>query len=66
MGLMLAFEIRFCRRETVFQNHILDRSTGPGFGVVWKRTSTLIAGSRDVAPCHLERGGAIEKRYRVT
>jgi hypothetical protein len=35
LGLLLGFEIRFCSRETVFQNHILDRGTGPGFGVVW-------------------------------
>jgi hypothetical protein len=33
---------------------------------VWKRTSTQIAGSRDVAPWHRERDWAIERRYRVT
>jgi hypothetical protein len=35
LGLMLAFDIRFCSRQTAFENRIVDRGAVPGFGVVW-------------------------------
>jgi hypothetical protein len=41
LGLLLAFDIRFCSRETAFQNRILDRGTVPGFGVLWFLTRQL-------------------------
>jgi hypothetical protein len=35
LGLMLAFDIRYCSRDTVFENRIIDRGTVPGSGLVW-------------------------------
>lgn len=35
LGLVLAFDVRFCSRTTVFENRILDRGVTPGFGVLW-------------------------------
>ncbi len=35
LGLLLAFDIRFCTRDAVFENRILDRGVAPGIGVLW-------------------------------
>ncbi len=34
-GFLLAFDVRFCSRTTVFENRMLDRAMPPGFGVLW-------------------------------
>lgn len=35
LGLLLAFDVRYCSRMTAFENRILDRGVTPGFGVLW-------------------------------
>lgn len=35
LGLLLAFDVRFCGKTTTFHNRILDRGVTPGFGVLW-------------------------------
>ncbi len=35
LGLLLAFDVRFCCRTTRFENRLLDRGATPGFGVLW-------------------------------
>jgi hypothetical protein len=35
LGLLLAFDVRFCGRTTIFQNRIIDRAVTPGYGVLW-------------------------------
>jgi enoyl-CoA hydratase/carnithine racemase len=41
LGFLLAFDVRFCSRTTVFENRILDRALPPGFGVLWYLTRHL-------------------------
>lgn len=35
LGLLLAFNVRFCGRTTRFENRIIDRAVTPGYGVLW-------------------------------
>jgi len=35
LGLMLAFDVRFCNRNSAFENRIPQRGVTPGFGIPW-------------------------------
>jgi hypothetical protein len=41
LGFLLAFDVRFCSRATVFENRMLDRALPPGFGVMWYLTRLM-------------------------